>query len=134
MFEQIDTLPRAERKLAIEHWNRNLRLGQSRPDVRSHVIEPFRRVAIEASVLGYETSEKVRQVRDNIRVGVLLDHKRRRSMLAEHRQQTSLCALPRKPRLHLAGEFVQPIPVRRNVKLVRGLRHSTVTLFARFRG
>src|SRR5258707_509270 len=128
MLEQVYTLPGAQRESSVVDRNGKLRLCESGADVRGHVVGTFSRMPIQVRVFRDKAREEIGQVGNHVRIGVLLNHQRRRSVLAENRQQTGFRLLAVKPSVDLAGEFIQPLTVSRDMDLMSVLLHSTVTL------
>ena len=138
MLKQINTLPSPQRQLPFMNRDRQLRLRQSRSDVRRHIVRPLRGMPVQPRVLRDQAREEIGQIGHYIGIGVLLNHQRRRSVLAKHGQQSGVCFVAAQPAFNLSSEIVQPFAVRRDVKLMSELLHSrlysTVTLLARLRG
>jgi hypothetical protein len=87
VLEQINALPRSERHSSRKHRNRQLSLCQGSANVRRHVVGTFDGVAIPRIVFPHETLEKIGQIADYVRIGVLLNRQRGRCVLDKHRQQ-----------------------------------------------
>lgn len=134
MLEQVHALPGAQREFSVMDRNGKLRLRKSGADVRGHVIRTFSRVPVEVRVFRDKAGEEIGEVGNDVRIGVLLNHQRRGSVLAENRQQSGFRLLAVKPGVDLAGEFIQPLTVSCDMDLMGVLLHSTVTLLARLRG
>lgn len=73
VFEEKDTLPRAEHHSAVLHRNRQLRLCKSAPDMCRHVVRAFIIVGIEGAILGRDTDEEIFEVTARSAGGILLN-------------------------------------------------------------
>ena len=71
MLDQVDRLPRAQRKFASEDRDMQRCRRQHGLDVRGHVIEAFGIVA-PSGVLGRQPVERCRQILEHRRIGVFL--------------------------------------------------------------
>lgn len=90
MLEQVDSLPCAERQPAMVYRDAELRLRQRGANVRSHVVGPFGGMPVEARIIGYQPLEEIGQIDNYVRIGVFLDHQRRRGVLAKNGQEPGL--------------------------------------------
>ena len=82
MLEDEDALPRTEGQSATRHRYRDLHGGERRPDVGGHVVRPFAAMDIVA-ILRRRRFEEGREVRQHVRIGVLLDQQGCRGMAAK---------------------------------------------------
>ena len=89
MFTQIDPLPRAQGQPPCPHWDTERCSEQRRLDMCGHVVGAFAGMTI-GKILWSDHVERRFQVQRDIRVGILVDRQRRRSVLDEDIQQTSL--------------------------------------------
>ena len=73
VLEEVDALPGTERGTSIHDGNRQMGLGESRPNVRRHVVGTFHCVTITRVVFRGDAFKEVAEIRDDVRVGVFLD-------------------------------------------------------------
>ena len=69
--------------------------------MRGHVIRSLRGVSILRDLLGNQPIKEVAQVKCHIRIGILLNHQRGRSVLDKHSEQSvgdALLLEPSRPR------------------------------------
>ena len=124
VLEQENALPAAEIGLALDHRDRQMGLGQGRPDVRRHVVGAFLGVGVVADVLRHQFAEERVDVVEDARVGVLLDQERGRGMMEVDGQQPARDALGRNPGPHPLGDLVEPLTVGREEQLLEPLAHG----------
>ena len=134
MLENIQTLPGAECKLAVDDWDRFTAMGERRSNVRRHIVRSFCRVPVSGSALRDETFKEVSQIEHNIRISILLDHERTGGVLNENSQLPARDALFGKPIRDGPRERIQAFAAGLNGNRRVKKSHSTVTLFARLRG
>ena len=72
-------------------------LGQRRPNVRGHIIRALQRVPVSRIPLRRQAVEKIGEVRGDVRIVILLNQQRRRSVLHKHRQEPDAQFRPKKP-------------------------------------
>ena len=108
VLEHVDALPGPQRHPSADHRNRNARLGECGTDVRGHIVWTFCIVPV-AVFLRSEPLEKIRQIQHHVRIGVLLNHQRRRGVLDEQRQQAGFRFGGSYPRGDFAGARVQTL-------------------------
>ncbi len=89
MLKYINTLPCSKQHSMVLDRNRELRLRQSRSDMRGHIVGAFECVPVPALILANQPLEKLIEIEHHIRVGVLLNCERRRRMLNKDGQKTS---------------------------------------------
>jgi len=77
--------------------------------MRRHVVRTFGIVTITRVILGGDALEEVSQVQHHVRIGVLLNHQRCRSVLDEQRQEAGFSFGRSHPRRHLASERIQTL-------------------------
>src|SRR5262245_33417965 len=111
MFEEVDSLPRAEGRLTVQHRNRDLHLRERSAQMRRHVVRPFILMRIPARVFGGQSLEERFEVGANLRRGVLLNEERSGSVTAEQREEACGDRLLGDPRADLARDFAQPAPL-----------------------
>jgi hypothetical protein len=105
-------------------------LSQRRPNVRWHVVRSFRCVMIERRILLDQAIEKFFQIVAYVGIGSFLDEDRRRSMPAEHGQQTGPDGLPAEPSANLSGNLDQFLPLSPYLDHMLDLTHDTPSLTA----
>ena len=106
MFEQINALPGSQRQLALVNRNRQLRLRESRPDMRRHIVRTLGRVPVQARIFRDQAGKEIGQVGHHVGIGVFLNHERRRGVLAENSQQAGLGFMTIQPALDFRREIV----------------------------
>jgi hypothetical protein len=131
MLEQIDTLPGAERRLAIDDRDGQLHLRQRRAQMRRHVIGPFVVVCIARGIFGRELLEKGLQIGPHLPGRVLLDQQRRRGVPAEYGEQPGSQRLTGHPTADLPGDLDQSPAGGANGKDVGALAHGGPQALAR---
>jgi len=87
VFAQVDSLPDAEHQLAILDGDAERCAEECRLDVGRHVVRSLRRVAVRKR-FRRDSAQRHFQVAGHIRVGILVDDQRRRSVLQEGVQQS----------------------------------------------
>ena len=90
VLEEIHALPRPEHRPAIDDRHRKVRLGESRPDVRRHVIRPLQDVPVQAVVLWDKTGKELLKIMLDIGVRILLDRQRRRCVAEKNGQHPGI--------------------------------------------
>ena len=125
MLEQENPLPGAELELAALDRDRQLGRGQSRAQMRRHVVRSLVVMLVPGAFVR-DAREISFEVAANRRSGVLLDHQRGRSMPAEQGRQPFRDAAQADDRGDVAGDFVKPGATRANRQSVAGLaQHYT---------
>ena len=99
-----------------------------------HVIRSFDSVTVQAIVFRSDPAEEVIEIRDHVRVCVLLYRQRCGRVLKKNCEQSGRQPARIEPSLDFASELVQPFAACRYTDPRGVLNHSTVTLFARLRG
>lgn len=107
VFEQVETLPRAEGHMAVNDRNRERCMRQGRADVRRHVVGPFERVPIVFRVFGDQAFEEIAQVERHVGVGILLDDERTGSVLNKNGERSVERGLPAEPILDGASKGIE---------------------------
>jgi hypothetical protein len=107
MLPQVNTLPRAQAQPPLHNRDGNIDPGQSRSNMSRHVILPFHRVHKHGITVPNKVTEKGFKIATNIRVGVLLDQQRSRSVPDLQRNQSVLELVLRNPAGDCIGEFVE---------------------------
>ncbi len=100
--------------------------------MRRHVIIPFRGVSVLRVTVRRHPIQKCVQIGQHIRVGVLLNHQRSRSVPDEHREQSRGHPLSVRPGDDFMIDVVQSSPIGFDGYLVRRLfRASPFSKFIR---
>src|SRR5437867_5929897 len=107
MFEYVNALPSSKRQPPIDEWNRNLGLRKRSANMRGHVVCSLRIVPIERLIIRRQARQERVEIRQHIRVGVLLDQQRGRGMANEEGEQPGGQPLPFCPSPHLVGRFMK---------------------------
>ena len=116
MFKNINALPRSKYHAALFHGYGELCEGESGADVGGHVVRAFDGVAVEARIFGHEALEESVEVVDYVRVCIFLDGEGGGGVLHEHGEQSRAYLLGREPLGNLAGDFVESLSARGNLK------------------
>lgn len=111
MLKQVNSLPRPKRQLTIRDRDRQAYGHHRGFDMRWHIV----RSLVGMGQIGHarvrggwnQPLEKRRQIRLNLRIGVLLDQQTGRRMPDEQRQHPGTLNRPS----HLVSEFVQSLAV-----------------------
>ena len=74
MLEQIDTLPRAEGHSPADDGNAQAGLRERCTNVRGHIIRALGAMAITGIALRCDPLEIVREIEQDVWIGVLLNH------------------------------------------------------------
>src|SRR5271165_2639146 len=127
MLDQEDALPCPQRQRAADHRQGELGLRQRDAQMRRHVVCAFAVVLIERAILGREPLEKLLQVAQNGRVGVLLDEQRRGSMAAEDREQAGLYPLLGDEMLERRRDGIEALAACVEAKDRRGLAQGSTS-------
>jgi hypothetical protein len=107
MLEQEYTLPGSKLHFAVDNRDRLACAGQGHPDVRRHVIAPFRAVSEIVSVFWHQTIEKFLQVTSRRGIGIFHNDDAATGVLHKDSQCAILHSAAIDLRLHLIGDFVQ---------------------------
>src|SRR6266446_6166909 len=89
MLGNIDALPRAERERSTNHRNVKRHAGKHGLHMRRHVVGPFG-IMSPGGIHGCKAIERTRKIAAHVRIGILLDDQRSRSMPHEEKQRTVL--------------------------------------------
>ena len=88
-----------------------------------HVVRTLDRVPVTRIIFRSDSLKVIRQIQHNIRIGVLLNHQRRRGVLDENRQQSSLNASRGHPLRNLASKRIESLAASSDFQAVREVRH-----------
>lgn len=118
VFPQANPLPSTQSQMTPDDRHRNARCGQRGADVGGHIVVAFSRVHKHRISITYQPVEKGLQVTANIRVRILLNQQRGRSVPNLQGDQAVVEAFPRNPITDLLGEFIKTASAGRDSKLV----------------
>src|SRR6185369_818072 len=113
---EVDGLPGSERDVALHHRDGERGLGERGADVARHVVRALGGGVVEAVTIGDEPGEEALEVREHLRIGVLLDDQAGRGVADETGDDGRARAGRRDAKAvhevgHLAGDVVQATPV-----------------------
>ena len=107
MFEQKDALPRTKLHFPRDDRHRLARVCQYHPDMRWHIVAPFRTVREVAGVFGHNPVEELFEIVARGRIGIFHDYNAATGVLNKHRHGPIPHSGPTYLRLHIIGDFVQ---------------------------
>jgi hypothetical protein len=122
MFKQVDPLPGPQHRFAVGDRDRQMRLGQSGPNVGRHIVTSFRRVE-KGTAFRHQLIEKSADVDLHRRVGIFLYDQRSRGVPTKYGQKPH-CYAGRANEFHdLIANIVQLLSVGLKNKRMEGLTH-----------
>jgi hypothetical protein len=123
VFEEENSLPRAELHFAVDNRNRLARPRQRRANVRGHIVRSFL-VMFEVLVLRHEFVEEPLQIATRSRRGILHRDQAAAGVLDKNRRDSRSNSAFIDDRLNLFGDFVRPLSLRLDFKFVRMHAHK----------
>jgi hypothetical protein len=107
VFKEKDPLPRSELHFSIGDRYCLTRAGQRHPDMRWHIIAPFRTVREIIGIFRYEPIEKCFQVAASGGIGIFHNEKTATGVLDKNSHCPASYSAPVDLRLQIIGDFVE---------------------------
>lgn len=124
MFEDVETLPIAERERALDNGNRELDAAEHGADMRRHIVRTFEGVTVETAFLGHHAIEVGVEIRENVGRSVLLNGEGGGGVLDKESEKTGGEVLTVDPLLDFRGDVVEALALSLDGELMACLPHG----------
>jgi hypothetical protein len=128
MFKQKNALPCSELHFPIDNRHCLARAGQRHPDMRWHIIAPFRTVGKVISIFRHQTIEKFLQVMSRCGIGIFHENDAATCVPNKYRDCPVADAALVDPTLDIIGDFVGAFASSANLELILVNSHSILRI------